>query len=205
LDGFDFNAAYYAGYGKVGKAIVLSLIGFMPLTMIGVAIYTGKNANKELPVGTVPFNWVKAIGVSIFGVIVSLAAITLIQKFKGDELSEIHELTCKNVDMLAKGNIDFEIPNRIEELTRQYMEKQPRTLEGLANSMGAIKEAVDPDKCPNASKLSKGIQRGEKATAPAAAPVAEQPAQTQQPLEQSAPNAGQVAAPAAPVNQPTNQ
>ena len=60
-----FSTAYYAGYGKVGKGILLSVIGFIPLTLIGVGIYAGMKANGELPVGKIPFSWGKAIGVSV--------------------------------------------------------------------------------------------------------------------------------------------
>lgn len=60
-----FSTAYYAGYGKVGKGIVLSVIGFIPLTLIGVGIYAGMKANNELPIGKIPFSWGKAIGVSV--------------------------------------------------------------------------------------------------------------------------------------------
>lgn len=63
--GLLFNAAYYAGYGKAGKGAVLALIGFIPLTLIGVCIYAGLKANQELPIGRQHFNWGPAIGVAI--------------------------------------------------------------------------------------------------------------------------------------------
>lgn len=63
--GLLFNAAYYAGYGKVGKGALLAFIGFIPLTLIGVGIYAGLQANKELPVGRQNFSWPAAIGIAI--------------------------------------------------------------------------------------------------------------------------------------------
>jgi hypothetical protein len=63
--GLLFNASYYAGYGKAGKGALLALIGFMPLTLIGIGIYAGLKANQELPVGRQNFNWGPAIGVAI--------------------------------------------------------------------------------------------------------------------------------------------
>lgn len=76
---FFFNAAYYAGYGKVGKGIVLSIIGFIPLTMLCVGIYTGRNANRELSVGMSDFSWARAIGVAMFGVLITLIALSVIK------------------------------------------------------------------------------------------------------------------------------
>ena len=35
---FLFNTSYYAGYGKIGKAMLLAVVGFIPLTLIPVAI-----------------------------------------------------------------------------------------------------------------------------------------------------------------------
>jgi len=76
---FIFNVSYYAGYGKVGKAILLGIIGIVPLLlaiilkigglifliMLPVAIYMGFAANKELPIGEKPFHWGKAVGVGL--------------------------------------------------------------------------------------------------------------------------------------------
>ena len=74
-----FNTSYYAGYGKMGKAIICGIIGFIPLTLIPVAIYLGFNANKELPVGDVPFNWGKAISM---GVLQFFIAVTIVAAIK---------------------------------------------------------------------------------------------------------------------------
>lgn len=77
-----FSSAYYAGYGKIGKGIMLAAIGFMPLTLIGVGIYAGINANKELPVGNTQFSWGKAIGISVLHSVFQIIAIFVIQAVK---------------------------------------------------------------------------------------------------------------------------
>ncbi len=59
--GLLFGGAYYAGYGKLGKGIVMSLLAAIPLTAIFVQIYAGLKARKELPVGELKFDWGKAI------------------------------------------------------------------------------------------------------------------------------------------------
>ena len=74
-----FNTSYYAGYGKVGKAMLLAVVGFIPLTLIPVAIYMGFSANKELPVGQIPFHWGKAIGVGIFQALVTIVVVSALK------------------------------------------------------------------------------------------------------------------------------
>lgn len=80
--GLFFSSAYYAGYGNIGKGVMLALIGFTPLTLIGVGIYAGMNANKELPVGRVNFDWPKAIGISVLHSIIQFVALIVIQAIK---------------------------------------------------------------------------------------------------------------------------
>ena len=79
LMGLLFCTSYYAGYGKVGKGLVCAAIGFLPITLIPVAIYMGFNANKELPVGSTPFSWGKAIGVGVFQFIFSMIGVSVLK------------------------------------------------------------------------------------------------------------------------------
>lgn len=57
LYGFLFGSLYYAGYGKMQKAIVMLILSFIPLGIFAVAIYCGKNAKYELPIGLEEFKW----------------------------------------------------------------------------------------------------------------------------------------------------
>ena len=61
---------------------MLALIGFMPLTLIGVGIYAGLKANKELPVGNTAFSWPKAIGVSLLHSLFQIITVIVIQAAK---------------------------------------------------------------------------------------------------------------------------
>lgn len=78
-----FSTAYYAGYGKVGKAMLCAAIGFIPLTAIPVSIYMGVSANKELPIGQIPFSWGKAAGVAIFHSVLSLIVVSTLMGMQG--------------------------------------------------------------------------------------------------------------------------
>lgn len=53
---------YYAGYGRFYKGLMFVLLMVIPPAGVVIAIYSGKKANKELPVGKVPFKWGPAIG-----------------------------------------------------------------------------------------------------------------------------------------------
>jgi len=63
--GFFFAPAYYAGYGKLLKGIVLGIISVIPLIGIGAYIYGGIKAKKELPVGVNKFKWGPAIVITL--------------------------------------------------------------------------------------------------------------------------------------------
>ena len=63
--GFLFAPYYFAGYGKLGKGILMAILGLMPLTLLFVDVYGGFKANKELPVKQVNFSWGKAIAVLV--------------------------------------------------------------------------------------------------------------------------------------------
>lgn len=76
---FLFNTSYYAGYGKIGKAMLLAVVGFIPLTLIPVAIYMGFRANKELPIGQIPFHWGKAVGVGVFQALVTIVVVSALK------------------------------------------------------------------------------------------------------------------------------
>jgi len=55
--GFFFAPHYYAGYGDVKKGVIYALIGAFPLFGLIIAIISGRNARKELPIGKQDFNW----------------------------------------------------------------------------------------------------------------------------------------------------
>lgn len=65
--GFLFAPFYYAGYGKIKKGFVLLLLQMLPFVGLGVMIYAGLKARKELPIGISLFSWGgvwKMIGIS---------------------------------------------------------------------------------------------------------------------------------------------
>ena len=77
---FLFSASYYSGNGKMKKGLLLALIGFFPLTQIGVSIYCGRKANMELSQDA--FSWPKAIVMFVIHAAIMNAAWTVIQMSK---------------------------------------------------------------------------------------------------------------------------
>ena len=74
-----FPTSYYAGYGKVQQSLFMSLVGFMPLTMIIVGIYSGLNANKEISERKIEnFNWPAAIGIAMINLFIGILAMASI-------------------------------------------------------------------------------------------------------------------------------
>lgn len=72
--GLLFNSAYYAGKGKVGKAMLLATLTLVPLIgTLGVPVYCGIKANEE--VGASPFSWGRAVGFSLAFAFVASAVI----------------------------------------------------------------------------------------------------------------------------------
>lgn len=64
--GFFFAPYYYAGYGKLGKGILLGIVGVV-IPILGffiVGIIGALNAKKELPIGKEKFSW-KNVGLTL--------------------------------------------------------------------------------------------------------------------------------------------
>jgi hypothetical protein len=106
-----FGSVYYAGYGKLTKAVICALISFIPLIQIPVNIYLGKKANSELPVGKVPFKWMIAIPFTIVFSIYNYIVITLIQESQSDPI----------VEMVKGGKLGICPEKTIEEMTKGFM------------------------------------------------------------------------------------
>jgi len=100
---FWFGPFYYAGYGKFLKGLVFVLLMALPPAGIVIAIYAGKKANKELPVGNVPFKWGPAIGLlciaMIYGGLLSVAEEHIKEKeaLKSSSIVQQEPQTPKNV------------------------------------------------------------------------------------------------------------
>jgi hypothetical protein len=77
---FFFASAYYAGYGKVGKGLVFALAGLVPLAALVANVYAGVKANRELPIGNVPFKWAPAIAVAVVAVAISVTTAYALQQ-----------------------------------------------------------------------------------------------------------------------------
>lgn len=58
---FLFSSAYFAGYGKLPKGLLLAVLGCIPFTLLCVMGYSGWHANKELPIKKQKFHWPYAI------------------------------------------------------------------------------------------------------------------------------------------------
>ncbi|MDY6904053.1 MAG: hypothetical protein SWH61_05140 [Thermodesulfobacteriota bacterium] len=77
--GLIFGAHYYAGYGKIPKAFVLSAISGFPLIGLIVWIYCGIKAKPELPIGETNFKW----GLAIISVVIQMVAFAILMKITG--------------------------------------------------------------------------------------------------------------------------
>lgn len=80
---FIFSYAYYAGYGRIPKALALAVAACIPIVFIGVPFYAGFKANTDLPVGEQPFSWPKAILLAFIGASLFSGAMSLFQFLKG--------------------------------------------------------------------------------------------------------------------------
>ncbi|MFP4332825.1 MAG: hypothetical protein ACLFQJ_05950 [Campylobacterales bacterium] len=80
--GFLFNSAYFSGYGKLQKGLIMAGIGgLLPIFGIIVAIYGGVKAKKELPIKEVEFSWAKAIGTAVFSAIIGILSWSVISVY----------------------------------------------------------------------------------------------------------------------------
>lgn len=80
--GFLFNSAYFSGYGKLQKGLIMAGIGgLLPIFGIIVAIYGGMKAKKELPIKEVEFSWAEAIGTVVFSAIVGILSWSVISVY----------------------------------------------------------------------------------------------------------------------------
>jgi hypothetical protein len=80
---FIFSYAYYAGYGRIPKALALAVAACIPVVFIGVPLYAGFKANADLPIGEQAFSWPKAILFAVIGASLFSGAMSLIQFMKG--------------------------------------------------------------------------------------------------------------------------
>lgn len=86
--GLFFGPYYYAGYGKFKKAVLLGFLNIIPIVgYIGIPIYCGLKAKKELPIGEKQFNWSSVFGllgiyVAVAFVFFSIAVVVEMQKDK---------------------------------------------------------------------------------------------------------------------------
>jgi len=121
--GFFFAPNYYAGYGKIKKGIIFSLIQTIPI--IGffiVNIYAGIKAKKELPVGEQSFNWKLAIGVSFIqfifiGIIFSILMLLVFSDLSEDDIQEDYitnnsiKYDCSGVDSFKGSKFHITLNN----------------------------------------------------------------------------------------------
>lgn len=70
--GFLFNIYYYAGYGKLKKAIIMSLLMLLVIPMFIIPFYCGFKAKSELPIKQVPFSWGKVGIVVVVYIVVQI-------------------------------------------------------------------------------------------------------------------------------------
>lgn len=73
--GLFFGGAYYAGYGRLGKGLIMSALSSFPLAAIIVQVYAALRARKELPIGEQPFSWPKAVAAYALTTLLMLAFI----------------------------------------------------------------------------------------------------------------------------------
>ena len=57
LIAFFFAPFYYIGYGQYLRGLVFMLVSLVPVLALGVSVYAGFRANRELPIGQRPFDW----------------------------------------------------------------------------------------------------------------------------------------------------
>ncbi|MBI9080604.1 MAG: hypothetical protein JEY79_12805 [Pseudodesulfovibrio sp.] len=77
--GLLFGGSYYAGYGELGKGIIMGAItGFFLIPGLFVHLYAGIKGKKDLPVGKQPFEWPKAICVAFVPAVVYMATLGII-------------------------------------------------------------------------------------------------------------------------------
>lgn len=151
--GFFFTASYYAGYGELKKGIVYAVLsGFPPFAII-IAIISGKNANKDLPVGKVKFQWKNVVIAVVITIVSALSTKAAISSLKGVELTkeQIAQLnvcveTSENVYALSRGSIE-EIQEQYSQIggNEMFQRNSTKNSEQLVTSMGNEKIILDTE------------------------------------------------------------
>ena len=105
--GFFFAPYYYAGYGNLGKGILYAILGVFPLFGIIIAIISGKNARKDLPIGKQEFKWANVaiifVLIVVFGFILQLT----IQSIKADSSSnEINIVKTSSLEICPDATVE---------------------------------------------------------------------------------------------------
>lgn len=113
---FFFTHYYYAGYGKFGKAIFLSLLCFVPIVNIITWIRCGKNANAQLPIGRVKFSWGKVFLLILLQMIV-FAPIAYMQEQKENKENQQQTLNQENTSTEQNNDIVTQAKEVIQEIT----------------------------------------------------------------------------------------
>lgn len=104
---FFFWNHYYAGYGKFVKAFIMAIIGFVPFTAFFVAMYCGRKANSELPIGKVKFSWGKATLMFLINASISFAIISYVDSKKGQNENEKQQQTLNQEKTSKEQNNDI--------------------------------------------------------------------------------------------------
>ena len=63
---FFFAPFYYIGYGQYIRGALFLMVSLVPMLALGVSLYAGFRADKELPVGQRPFDW-RAVMIAMIG------------------------------------------------------------------------------------------------------------------------------------------
>ena len=132
LMAFIFAPFYYIGYGQITKGILFFIGMLIPGVALIISVYTGFRANRELPVGKIPFNW-KAVWFSagIFALVLIWFEPLVQQRFqpKSNHISQSQqpgfesERYCNSI--AAKGGLGTEkICITIENTARQHLVRQ---------------------------------------------------------------------------------
>ena len=81
--GFFFAPYYYAGYGNLKRGLIYAVVGSFPLFSLVIAFMSGRNANKDLPIGKQEFNWKNAGITIVVGVVCGISMNYFINSLSG--------------------------------------------------------------------------------------------------------------------------